>query len=56
MREYNRNNAPHTQEVKREIFTVIRCLHCTQHCPHGGDKVPRILQVFSEFLNTALRA
>lgn len=31
--------------MKREIFTTIRCLHCTQHCPRGGDKRERILNL-----------
>ena len=33
------------QEIKRDIFTTIRCLHCTQHCPRGGDKKECTLQL-----------
>mmetsp|Transcript_55514 Transcript_55514/g.89937 ORF Transcript_55514/g.89937 Transcript_55514/m.89937 type:complete len:157 (-) Transcript_55514:48-518(-) len=34
-----------SKEMKREMFTVIRCIHCSQHCPRGGDKKERTLQL-----------
>ena len=33
------------KEIKREIFTVIRCLHCTQFSPRGGEKKRRVFEL-----------
>ena len=26
-----------SKEMKREMFTVIRCIHCSQHCPRKTE-------------------